>query len=342
MTRCVFVFVVKSRFPFFDFHFGLLLLLLNMIKLERLQAYPGYEANNAVDQFVSLYDAKALIAALQGKGSRFLQRLSETRVPYFERSLVVNCAGLQLSLHVPRESLAGVLEGRFGLPAVLARTSWPNLLTLLAALLTERHLVLVHPSREVLSRLIVFLCAAIRPFAWQFPVIYFLDARQFEMMESIVPLIVGVDLPSRVFRQQAAERRLPASLLVYHAEEDRLEGPVPPVPRFGDGVAKLERRYKKAQRTHAAAGQSYAKETTATELLLKLRGVLDSALREPLKIAENKQKTTAQFAQLLMAALPGDEKFVECFAQTQMFSVFVDRERERAAFRANTQQTIVL
>ena len=158
LLKASFVIALRSKFPFYDFHFQILSLALNLIKIERLKTYPSHEAAGVegLRKFAKRYDHRFLQQQLADEGARLFRKLGAYRCPFFEKPLLINWAGFQLHLSVPEKAQMKLLECRYGLPSVLRFADWPTFRLLLAAVLNEKHIVLVHPNREVLAR---FMCA---------------------------------------------------------------------------------------------------------------------------------------------------------------------------------------
>lgn len=147
-----FVMVVKTKFPFFEFFYQLMGLLLQIVKIERSKSYIAYKSSGELESFAKRYDHRYLLRILNEQINPFLDNLAYHKSPSFEKSLIINWVGYQINLFVPEQQLARYLEPFYGIQTVVANTSWLNFYTLFVSLLLEKNLVFVHEDRETISK----------------------------------------------------------------------------------------------------------------------------------------------------------------------------------------------
>ena len=323
--------MVKTKFPFFDFYFQIMNVLLNSIKLERVRMYPKYESEGNFEGFLKKFDSRLITQIFGDSISKFLTTFAAAKCPMFEKSLTVNWGGIQFSLSVPKPALAEQFEGRFGMSMVCRHFSWSNYITVFAAVLQEKHIIFVSESRETLSKLILFFTSIIRPFLWHFPLIYFLDRSHYEILDSIVPLIVGVDRSKKEFKQFFNLSKVSNMYLVYFVEDDVLEvtGDRIEVPNFDGKLEKLERRYKKIQKNFSTTSSiGMNREALVSDFLSKTKSLIETNFTEIFKDPETLKLSLGEIKDLAKKKAPWDAKFLDKFCCTQTFSVFIDRAKE--------------
>lgn len=147
-----FILVIKTRFPFFEFFYQIMGLMLNIVKAERSKAYAQYKASGDLDNFAKRFDHRYLIRVLKEQGNAFLENLALHKAPTFEKSLIVNWAGFQLNLFVPERPLTRHMNVLYGIQAIVNNTSWSSFYTIFICLLLEKSIVFVHEDREMLSK----------------------------------------------------------------------------------------------------------------------------------------------------------------------------------------------
>jgi hypothetical protein len=140
-------------FPFYDFYFQLLGLLLNAVKVRRMRELPAFEKTNDYQGFLKAFDHRFLLKYLGENASVLFRKLSPVRCPGFGRPLLIHWDGLQVAITIPEKTQARFLECRHALSSVLQLVSWSNFVLLFVAIFTEKHLVFVHPNREVVAHL---------------------------------------------------------------------------------------------------------------------------------------------------------------------------------------------
>ncbi len=122
------------------------------------------------------------------------------RVPYYQNLLLCLWDNMKLEFQTPSKENTKYFESKCLLPSILINTSWLNFFSIFSALLNEKSMIFVCESREKLSNYISCFISLLKPFVWEFPVIYFLDKKNYGFLDSPVPLIVGVDASSEQFK----------------------------------------------------------------------------------------------------------------------------------------------
>ena len=321
----------KTKFPFFDFFYQIMSVLLNSIKLERIQVYPDYELDNNYEGYLRKFDSRLIEQAFNGNIQGFLNTFAKAQCPLFEKSLTIFWGGIRFTMTVPKPIVAENIEAKFGISAVARHFSWSNFLSICAAVLQERRIIFVNKSRELLSKTILFFTNIIKPFLWHFPVIYFLDRSNFELLDSIVPLIVGVDLTKKKFRSSFNLSKISNTYLTYFIEDDSLEmiGEKLELPSFGGSLDKIERRYKKIQKSFSTTTDLSAnREALLLDFLLKTKNLIETTCTDPLKNPAVLNKSFEEIKVILKKKSSQDEKFLEKLCATQSFSFYLDRARE--------------
>ncbi len=118
--------------------------------------------------------------------------------------------------------------------------------------LFKRRLSYLSPKTEVSSlntcKLIrSFFTSLLKPFVWDFPVIYFLDKNNYDYLNSPVPIIIGVDSDSSEFKFRLNLLEISSNILIYNIQDDILETGDLEIkyPKFSERIWKLQKRYYK-------------------------------------------------------------------------------------------------
>jgi len=115
------------------------------------------------------------------------------------------------------------LEAAFFFPIVLLKTTWINFIFIFSAIITENSVCFIAKDRKLVSHFISFFIALLKPYVWEFPVIYFLDKKNFDYLNSPVPLLVGVDSTDEQFKFKLNTNDISNRFICYYIEEDLLE-----------------------------------------------------------------------------------------------------------------------
>lgn len=147
-----FIMVIKTKFPFFEFYYQVIGLLLQLVKNERSKAYIQLKTSNELESFFKRFDHRYMIRVLKEQGNSFLDNLAMHKAPTFERSLIINWSSFQINLFVPERQLTRYLECLHGIQTIITNTSWSSFYTLLICMLLEKNIVFVHDDRETISK----------------------------------------------------------------------------------------------------------------------------------------------------------------------------------------------
>lgn len=153
VLKANFILLLKVRYPFYDFYYQLLLIFLNSVKVRRMREFPAFEKKNEYQDYLKKYDFRFVLRFLTEEGTILLKKLSPLRAPSFGRPMIINWEGLQASLAVPDKLQARYVECRHSIPTVIKLVSWSNFVMILASIMLEKHIVFVHPDREIVAHL---------------------------------------------------------------------------------------------------------------------------------------------------------------------------------------------
>ena len=147
-----FILVIKTKFPFFEFFYQVLGLLLQFVRNERAKAHMQFKTSAELESYVKRFEHRYLIRVLKEIGNAFLDNLALHKPPAFEKSLIINWAGAQINLFVPERPIARYLECLYGFQTILNGTSWSSFYTLFICILLEKNIVFVHDDRETIAK----------------------------------------------------------------------------------------------------------------------------------------------------------------------------------------------
>lgn len=147
-----FILVVKTKFPFFEFFYQILGMLLQLVRNERSKAYMQFKTTSELESYVKRFEHRYMIRVLKELGNAFLDNFALHKSPTFEKSLIVNWSGSQINLFVPERQTAHYLECLYGFQTIVANTSWSSFYTIFVCILLEKNIVFVHDDRETIAK----------------------------------------------------------------------------------------------------------------------------------------------------------------------------------------------
>eukprot|EP01102_Stenamoeba_stenopodia_P010060 TRINITY_DN2991_c0_g1_i2.p1 TRINITY_DN2991_c0_g1~~TRINITY_DN2991_c0_g1_i2.p1 ORF type:complete len:209 (-),score=28.77 TRINITY_DN2991_c0_g1_i2:59-685(-) len=199
----------------------------------------------------------------------------------------------------------------------------------------EKQIIIVSRNLGLLTTIILSLVPLIRPLVWQGLLVPILPANMQDMVQAPVPFIVGIQtLPERLKDQ------LEAFILYLETNEVVCPFPLTPLPeekKLQDNLRQLHNLIYKPERINQnPLNISSAQQTIITSLLASFNRYsswfiesVSSHYRSQLQA--NPEVTTDQIkATFLQKISPHNRNFVECFLETQHFSMFIDSVLRRS------------
>ena len=335
---CDYVLVLETKFPFYDFFFRILFLVMNLFKLERLKIFPDYESTGNIKQFVRNLDSEFLLEFLEKKMKNFFFQFSNQGVPFFEKTLLINWSNFQIFLSIPRRSYCKFVEVQNSFLTILRYTSWLNFIKLYSCIMQEKSIIFVCKSREILSKYISFFTSILKPFIWDFPVIYFLDKSNFDYLNSPVPIIIGIDTSTIEFKFQINLSDITNPFIFYYVGEDNLEkGDYKFIfPSFKEKIWKLQKKYRKL-RNFIKNKKNYDKKNFylyTLGFLRRFKKSIESITTDEIlnfKLYSKNKKTIVKF---LKKKFPKDSQFIKNFGETLLFSSYLQKLKNIIEYEA--------
>lgn len=179
-----------TKFPLFEFFFGVLGDLITLEKLSRMERV--HSGDGEEGEGLGSYVPKELLAGV-------LDRLTAVRPPALGEQLTFslsNSAIQPLSMTRTRppadtpEHIANATD--WALPILLSWLPVDCLVSLLSLLLCEVKLVVLGNEAGMVSCVVMSLLALLRPLSWVAPLIPVLPLKYLDFVESPVPLLTGV------------------------------------------------------------------------------------------------------------------------------------------------------
>lgn len=119
---------------------------------------------------------------------------------------------LQLDYRMPLLKNAYLMEAEAGFNEFLTKLTFEDFVCLWMSVLLEKNIVFVSESRSLLSSAIACINACIRPLKWSFPLVYMLPKDCLLLLESPVPLQLGVNSSVERFLGQIVPVHCPQML----------------------------------------------------------------------------------------------------------------------------------
>ena len=163
---------------------------------------------------------------------------------------------LKVSYNLPSLAKSSILEAEFGFRNFLSRLPFEDFVVIFLSILLEKTIVFVSEHAHSLSAAIATIKAIICPFRWSFPIIYSLPEECMLMLESPVPLLIGLNTSSHHFLSKIApnhftDLKTNDHILFILLDENLLIAPKPllnslNMPYFDDFLIVLQVIYKKS------------------------------------------------------------------------------------------------
>ena len=128
-------------------------MMLNSIKVSRMKEFTTFERKNEYIEYLKKFDMNFLIRFLSEDCVQFLKTLSSKKCPDFEHPIDLKWNGFKVLYNVPSKNQAKFIECQHSIYSVVRLVSWSNFIMILTAVVLEKHVVFVHPDREVVAHL---------------------------------------------------------------------------------------------------------------------------------------------------------------------------------------------
>lgn len=327
-----FILVLKTKFPFFDFFYKILYLILNLVKIERLKIYPIYQNSGDFKNFIKTCDSNFLVNFLKFYIQPFFKKLSNYQCPFFEKTLLINWSNFKIVLIIPQKSISKFIETSYSFDVVLQFCSWSNFYTLFSAILQEKCIIFVHQNREILSKFIMLFVNLVKPFLWSFPIIYFLEKNNYGFMNSPLPIIIGINSTMTNFKFRLNAEKIENKVIVFYIKENILEKDdfILYYPIFNNRIAKIKRSFNKLSKYFAKKKFSRLKpkKSYIEDFLIYFRKMIERSIVDNIITFKLYSVDRKKRVEKLVEMNPKDQKFLEVFCDSQMFNDYIDKIKE--------------
>jgi hypothetical protein len=254
--------------------------------------------------------------------------LAGSTIDLRSRDTSLEVAELRNALFAEEESTA---LSTWSIASICGRLRLEHVMTLFAAALLEKQIVIVCSNLGVLSASVLSMIPLIRPYQWQSLLIPVLPNDMLDFLDAPVPYIVGVqnktsDLQSRL-----------GNAVIIDANKNQIKSAsVPQLPQQRELLSALRPYHSRL------VGESYlarkrpvyectdAQVEAAKGFLAELRSYLDSLcsnLRSHTitNVQSNNDKVSLILRESFIGSFPArDRPFMKLFVDTQLFSVHTD------------------
>lgn len=197
------------------------------------------------------------------------------------------------------------------------------------AVMLEKQIIIVSKNLGLVTTLILSLIPLIRPLVWQGLLVPILPSSMQDMVQAPVPFIVGIQtLPERLKGQ------LEAFIIYLDTNEVVCPFPLTPLPeekKLQDNLRQLHNLIYRPERINQNPKNISSNQQSLIASLLASFNRYSSWFIESIashyrsQLQGNPVMTTDQIkATFLQKISPHNRAFVECFLETQHFSMFID------------------
>lgn len=215
------IFVVQTRIPASKFFCEVMLQIAAVLRRCRLEAYMKNSA-----QFMALVSDMSrapvpnkLLQTVNSSRVRLkviseLHRLVDSLqiqnpVVTWGRNLSFEDGVCSFKYQFLEMKMTSALESECGFGTLLTLLSFEDMVFILFSMLFEKSVVFVSEHLSLISAALATFNSLLRPFKWSFPIIYSLPEECLLMLESPLPLQVGINMSSHKFLSKVAPAHLP-------------------------------------------------------------------------------------------------------------------------------------
>ncbi|CAN8271042.1 unnamed protein product [Cochlearia groenlandica] len=209
--------------------------------------------------------------------------------------------------------------------------SLETIMSLLAAVLLEKQIVVICPNLGVLSAIVLSLVPMIRPFEWQSLLLPVLPGRMFDFLEAPVPFLVGIHSKPLDWKVKTS------NLILVNILNNQVKiCNMPPLPQHKELMTQLAPIHAimahecSAARRHPVYKCSEVQAEAATKFLGVMRDYMESLCSDLhshtiTSVQSNSERVSLLLKDSFIDSFPGrDRPFIKSFVDTQLFSVQSD------------------
>ncbi|CAD8125426.1 unnamed protein product [Paramecium sonneborni] len=179
-------------FPFYELFQDLLISIINLIKINRTDRYlKKYSAEYEVLKDV---DGQQIILEFQDELTKFLNLIQSIKPMLGHQQLEIQTLAGTLKYRIPNQLQLDVELRIWSANVTLQILNFKEILTIFLAMISEISIIFVCEKSNILTSIIHFFHHLFRPLEWTHGIIYNVPEQLTTMIQSPVPIIIGVNL----------------------------------------------------------------------------------------------------------------------------------------------------
>ncbi|CAD8126834.1 unnamed protein product [Paramecium sonneborni] len=181
-----------TYFPFYELFQDLLISIINLIKINRTDRYlKKYSEEYEVLKDV---DGQQIILEFQDELTKFLNLIQSIKPMLGHQQLEVQTLAGTLKYRIPNQLQLDIELRLWSANVTLQILNFKEILTIFLAMISEISIIFVCEKGNILTSIIHFFHHLVRPLEWTHGIIYNVPEQLTTMIQSPVPIIIGVNL----------------------------------------------------------------------------------------------------------------------------------------------------
>ena len=192
-------YVFQSYYPFSEFYKNILEAYFFEIKKKRLEIFNSGVKNSKLDK-------NKLISISSHRLNDFSKNLTDKMLFDLEKIEIYNKYNLQINIEIlkknfetPKFNEINYSLSKYCFENTLKKIPLEDFLFLYLSIILEKSFIIISKNLNQISSFINTLISFLKPFDWVFPLIFKLPENCFDILNSPVPIIVGINMDSENF-----------------------------------------------------------------------------------------------------------------------------------------------
>ncbi|CAD8201945.1 unnamed protein product [Paramecium pentaurelia] len=186
-----------TYFPFYELFQDLLISIINLIKINRTDRYlKKYSEEYEVLREV---DGQQIILEFQDELTKFLNLIQTIKPMLGHQQLEVQTLAGTLKYRIPNQLQLDIELRIWSANVTLQILNYNEILTIFLAMISEISIIFICEKSNILTSVIHFFHHLVHPLEWTQGIIYNLPEQLLTMIQSPVPIIIGVNLTENDF-----------------------------------------------------------------------------------------------------------------------------------------------
>lgn len=214
---------IVTRYPFISFFKDFLTFIANSIKIERAKRFSETVAPNDLNVY-STIDSQFLLKFLEDEVRPTLTKLLQVRCPDFNETIHIENMHAPINFTIPKMEDCYTLEAEGGFEIQFRSLAFQEFILLYQFLLLEKTIILISEDMAQLTASVTTLVSLLKPFSWTYPMIASLPRSLYELLNSPVPIIVGLNMSREYFHSKQYSKISSTNNMVFvFLKEEKIE-----------------------------------------------------------------------------------------------------------------------